>query len=237
MNDDFLEKLSALVDGELNDFEIRQFLRQLDQASEEERSAIYQRWQRYQLTNSAVRSTLKHAAVTSNFEASQSFVDAVSEAIGTDVPDDVVLDSAEDDQQDIAGFQPQALHSVEEESAKHADAAQVAVAELKPTADSMPLLSRFAVAASVALAVVVGVQQYQMGEQQERILAAGANVQQVDQTQVTLLAELQSAQSEEEQLAAQDRLMDYLQRRRAESLGASPVDPYARVATFADESE
>lgn len=249
MNDDFLEKLSALVDGELNDFEVRQFLRQLDQSPEEERVAVYQRWQRMQLASSVVQSTFKQATAASSIrddaasfsgKPGQSFVSAVSEAIGNDVPDEVVLDDADkkDDAADSSVvFQAQALHSVADESVPAQATTQVTAIDSQSKAEQAPFWSRFALAASVALAVVVGVQQYQMGVQQERILAAGSNLQQVDQTQVTLLAELQSAQSEEEQLAAQQRLMDYLQERKSKLLGSDAADPYARVATFADEEE
>lgn len=245
MNDDFLEKLSALVDGELNDFEVRQFLRQLDQAPEEERVAVYQRWQRMQLASSVVQSTFKQATAASSIRDGalsgkpvQSFVSAVSEAIGNDAPDDVALDDADKkDETAESSVVFQALHSVGEEATAVQPTTQVTAIESQSKAEQTPFWSRFALAASVALAVVVGVQQYQMGVQQERILAAGSNLQQLDQTQVALLAELESAQSEEEQIAAQQRLMDHLQERKSKLLGSDAADPYARVATFADEED
>ena len=46
---DFLdEQLSALLDGEASELEVRRFLQQLDTLEPEKRNELYTRWEKYQ---------------------------------------------------------------------------------------------------------------------------------------------------------------------------------------------
>lgn len=237
MNDDFLEKLSALVDGELNEFETRQLLRQLDQMPEAQRQQAYASWQGMQNTSNLLQEQGDPAIQAG---ASNSFAAGVIDAIANESHDEVqaeqglAMEEIDVAEGPLAGAQ---LHSVENE-ASSASSSDRSVDSIAATVPASPLWSRFAVAATVALAVIVGVQQYQLGVQEELLLANSIErEQQIDQTQMTLLAELQAAQSEEEQLVAQQRLMDYLQTRKPARLDQNSADPFARVANFADEKE
>ncbi len=242
MNDDFLEKLSVLMDGELSDFETRQLLRQLDQMPDEQKDQVYKSWQRMQLSSAVLKSSMNGLSISAS-EDSHLFVQGVADAIGNEEPhavDDEAIDMAANAQNVT---QKQALHTIQSQSSaafsEEPDDVTSGVDStlVRQKAAEPPLWSRMALAASVALAVVVGVQQYQMGVQQERLLSASAQQSsQIDGKQLALLADLQAAQSEEEQLVAQQRLMDYLKTRRPVN-GAGAADPFARVANFADEAE
>jgi len=237
MNDDFFEKLSALHDGELAEFETRQLLRQLDQLSSQERDAVYKRWQQMQTISAAMQK--EALSDTDPVLASTDFVGRVASVL------DAELDQELDQNLDQAQGQAQVSVSDQQNTAAHhqvhhlADKQTQAVNQDQKTdtvAESAPLWSRLALVASVALAVVVGVQQYQLGEQQQRLLSAGNYSEQGDQTQAALLADLKAAQSEEEQLAAQQRLLRYLQQREQLVVPGAATDPFVRTATFEEPS-
>ena len=241
MNDEFQEKLSALMDGELNEFETRQLLRQLDQMPEEMRTQAYEGWQRMHNTSALMQSQVGTQSDKVQ-QANQSFVATVADAIAAETPDEFEGDldnlAIGEGASSAADIQGHALHSVEgstQTGALNSPALSATSPGGSRVADA-PLWSRFALAASVALAVVVGVQQYQIG-QQEQLLANSQERQQLDQKQINLLAELQAAQSAEEQLVAQQRLMDYLQERKRSPLNANSADPFAKVANFAEEAK
>lgn len=245
LNDETFEKLSALADGELSDFETRQLLKQIDQLQPEQRADIYAYWQRVHVVSECLTS---ERAIASS---SLAFVDAVSKAVSQEY-------SAVETDEDFAA----------EESAA-ADQAS-AIEYLKPAATSSltasdrdehsasgekaaaPSWSKFAVAASVALAVIVGFQQVQISDQNQLLASANKQVQSealvassavsatpvaaspMDSQQAELLAQIEAAGSAEEQLSAQQRLIDYLTERPQQATTAS--DPFARVANFEEES-
>lgn len=153
MNEDFDIKaqLSALVDGELEEFEVRQLLKRLDAMPQSERDQAYAVWQRYQLMS-------QHLNTADNsLSAGDDFLAKVSSAMDKLEVDDVSL-------LDV----PLSVAPVA--------ASQMAVGEAHAvgTANN-PAWAKFAVAASVALAVIVGVQQYQISDHRESLRIAQEN--------------------------------------------------------------
>lgn len=115
MNDQINESISAMVDGQTDDLEVRRMLKALDEAgSDAEVQAIMSQWERYQIIGANIRG--EQPAVM----AAPGFAAGVSAAIANE-----------------------SGHSAGN-------------AEVKP----VPIWRRFAVAATVALAVVVGVQEF-----------------------------------------------------------------------------
>lgn len=231
LNEEIFEKLSALQDGELSDFETRQLLKQIDQLQADQRSQVYAYWQRMQLVSDCMSSD--QVASSSDL----SFVNAVSSAISEEESVDLTTESEAQSQESgsAAYLKPAAESSLAAGVSESADIEQKV---------SAPAWSRFAVAASVALAVIVGVQQIQISDQNQ--LLANASQQQVqtsveaiasddfDSQRAELLAQIEAASSAEEQLYAQQRLIDHLIERKQQSAGN--VDPFARVANFEEEA-
>lgn len=121
-NDQHESRLSALLDGELGEFETQRLLQQLDQYPDGQRETIKSRWSRYQVVREVLAGERGNSIAAQGFAASVSAVLAAESA--------PVVEGSEADQD--VNFRA-------------------------------PLWSRVAVAASVAVAVVFGVQQYQGG--------------------------------------------------------------------------
>lgn len=154
------EALSALLDGELSDFELRRLLARLDENPE-----LLKRWERYNLAGSALQPELMRRPMDNS--DNQSFVDRVM--------------------QQVAAEQPLQVPA--------------------PTRQWRASVGRIAVAASVALAVFVGMQTVLPGDNQP-MLAGNTDSQDAVTTENPALG------AESRQIAvqadAQQRLNDYI---------------------------
>lgn len=263
-HEDLLEKISTLLDGELNDFETRRLLRQLDQLTVEDRAEVYSHWQRMQVYSSALQNESGKLGLEDFFEeqatatdfaqaddlntAGSSFVERVAEAIGANA------NEAESDASELAAFSEKSesasVQYLDDELTTSASALPASSQAAQNANPGAPLWSKMAVAASVALAVVVGFQQLQINDRTDQLLAAqsaaqqnviagaggensaaliSASVAELDAAQAELLAEIESASSMSEQLAAQQRLIEFLRTQRRPT---DNIDPFARVANF-----
>ena len=241
VNDDTFEKISALLDGELGDFETRQLLRQIDQLEPEQREQIYAKWQRMQIASDLLQNDASQRGLA--YASSDGFVASVSAAIAADTGADDGSVHAEEDATASADIQYINQAATEPDAAVAAQTSSAAGTHGVAKAPA-PVWSKMAVAASVALAVIVGVQQFQISGQNDRLLASQQTESLQDDAvsspvvgepeQAVLLAEIEAAGTMQEQLQAQRRLIDYLQARQ---LRPAAADPFARVANFEEQSE
>ena len=214
MKDQLSETISAVMDSQSDDLEVRRLLKALDNASEEEAAALLAQWESFHSIGSVLRNESVSNSETPTMRASASFAASVSAAIADEVP----MDS----------------------SHKHASKSQ-------------PMWQRFAVAATVTLAVLVGVQEYEsMQEGGASYTADNAvavpTVKSTDQSFVDLTAiqlassemALESPISEAEKLEAieaQEKLNEYLleHTNHAAKQSGQGMIPFARLANFEDE--
>lgn len=194
MNDRMNESLSALVDGETDELEVRRLLNELDKDEE-----LRATWQRYQTIGALMRG---EAASTVDLSR------GIMQAIDGEPMDEV---------------------------------AQPATAAHAAAGGRMRWLASGAVAASVTLAVLLGVRGMQ-GDDQSLMVADGSDVAPVVQApvSVTRLAAADGQPLNEQQLEeAQRKLQEYvLQHTEQATLPASRgMMPYARVVNFATEEE
>ncbi|MBR9805472.1 sigma-E factor negative regulatory protein, partial [bacterium] len=141
MNDNIKESLSALVDGETDELELRRILKAMEgeEATAETADSLRQRWSRYHLISAVIKN--ESVAVSDS-----GFLARVNAEI----------DGHEYQQSDNATFAGAAsLNQTVSSVAAPSLAARAAPSQW----------SRFAVAASVALAVVIGVNQWRAADQ------------------------------------------------------------------------
>lgn len=159
MNDQLKISLSAMVDGEADELEFRRVMKAIEGASEVEASAILEQWQRYQIISAGLRKDLSGSLANDNF-ASKVARAVRQEGAVVGVPDSAI-DSATDEginKSEISDTGAAAAVSEVLGTTTNAD-----VSSVTATMDSQGGSSswrRFAVAASVALAVVVGFQEF-----------------------------------------------------------------------------
>lgn len=214
MSDQLSETISAIMDSQADDLEVRRLLKALDNASEEEASVILAQWESFHTIGSVLRNESISDNETPTMRASSSFAASVSAAIADEEP----MGKA-----------------------------------IKQPSKSEPMWKRFAVAATVTLAVLVGVQEY------ESMQAGGASytadnttvvpaVKNADQSLIDLTAtQLASADlavdsplseaSNLEAVEAQERLNEYLleHTNHAAKQSGQGMIPFARLANFEDE--
>lgn len=192
MNERIHESLSALMDGEADELEVRRLLNQLDQDD-----ALRATWHRYQMLGAVMRGEPVTAVDLSR---------GIRQALDGEPMDDV---------------QPSVITAVDE-----------------PVASSRwRWLTSGAVAASVMLAVLVGVQWQQTDAPGTAVVAQPASVttpQPAMVAQAPMTAE-QQAQLEE----AQRRLQEYVlqHNEQAPVAPARATSPFARVVNFTAEGE
>ena len=229
------ETLSALVDGEADELELRRLLAALDQADEHEAERLLVQWSRFNTISDVLTSHAVHKA--SSNKTSNSGSDSGSEVLRPVLADD--------------GFAKSVSAALAEEIA-------VNTAQSSFSSSSRPSHWRgLAVAASVAFAVVLGVQEFYRFAPQgsQPLLASGEQtstpsvVQQADfvalrslesKLPADMLASPVKSVSAVDQLKAaeaQARLNVYLLQhanRTATQSGHSLI-PFARVANFEDQ--
>ena len=218
MKDQLSETISAVMDSQADDLEVRRLLKTLDNASEEEAAAILAQWESFHTIGSVLRNESRGNNETPTMRASSNFAASVSAAIADEAP------------MDKAARRP---------------------------SKSDPMWQRFAVAASVTLAILVGVQEYESMQAGDASYTADNAVtvpalqsvdQSVDQSVVDLTAvqlassevALESSMSEAEKLEAieaQERLNEYLleHTNHAAKQSGQGMIPFARLANFEDE--
>lgn len=148
VNEQLEEQLSAMFDGEASELELRRVLQQLDEMTEADRQAFYSQWQGFQLGSDSLQGHLPTSMANSDFASKVS--GAIAEEASHDNAPNI----------DQPAFNESTLqHHSGQASMPHAEVAT-------------PVWSKFAVAASVALAVIVGFQQYQINDQQAEIQLA-----------------------------------------------------------------
>lgn len=152
MNEQLVETLSAIVDGQADDLEVRRLLKALDNASDEEAQLILAQWERFQTIGSTLRGE------QANFTASSGFAAAVSAAIDAE-PSVADTDSHSAMDLNIDSESTPAANSAGSSSINSAAVAQASGSE-KTHSNSQPFWRQFAVAATVAFAVIIGVQEY-----------------------------------------------------------------------------
>lgn len=214
MSDQLSETISAIMDSQADDLEVRRLLKALDNASEEEAAVILAQWESFHSIGSVLRNESTSGNEAPTMRASSSFAASVSAAIADQVPMDQT-------------------HN-------------------RPS-NNEPMWKRFAVAATVTLAILVGVHEY------EDMQAGGASytadntvvvpaVKNADQSLIDLAAiqlassdlALESSISEAEKLEAveaQERLNEYLleHTNHAAKQSGQGMIPFARLANFEDE--
>lgn len=225
MKDQLSESISAVMDSQADDLEVRRLLKTLDSASEEEAAAILAQWESFHTIGSVLRDESISRDQVNNgqpkIRASADFAARVSAAIA----DEVVADSTH-----------------------------------HPVAKNDPVWRRFAVAASVTLAVLVGVQEYEsMQEAQQGAasytadstdVAPAMNKNNFDRNAVDLsgvqlalsaskeaMSETMSEAEKLEAVKAQERLNEYLleHTNHAAKQSGQGMIPFARLANFEDE--
>jgi sigma-E factor negative regulatory protein RseA len=218
MKDQLSETISAVMDSQADDLEVRRLLKALDNASEEEAAAILAQWESFHSIGSVLRNESRSNNETPTMRASSNFAASVSAAIADEAPMDKVA---------------------------------------RRPSKSDPMWQRFAVAASVTLAILVGVQEYESMQAGDASYTAYNAVtvpalksvdQSVDQGVVDLTAvqlassevALESSMSEAEKLEAieaQERLNEYLleHTNHAAKQSGQGMIPFARLANFEDE--
>ena len=216
MKDQLSESISAVMDSQADDLEVRRLLKTLDNASEEEVAAILAQWESFHTIGSALRDESMSHGQSNNSQprmrASADFAASVSAAIADENPTNSTL--------------------------------------TQPPLKSEPIWRRFAVAATVTLAVLVGVQEY---EAQQGVASYTADntavtptIKNVDQDVIDLSGvQLASSATEEpmseaeklEAVKAQERLNEYLleHTNHAAKQSGQGMIPFARLANFEDE--
>ena len=217
MKDQLSETISAVMDSQADDLDVRRLLKALDNASEDEAAAILAQWESFHTIGSVLRNESVSNNEVPTMRASASFAASVSAAIEDQSPMDKVA---------------------------------------KLPSKSGPIWQRFAIAATVTLAVLVGVQEYesmQAGQEGGASYTADNTVavpavnntdhSLVDLTAVQLASSdvaLESPMSEAEKLEAveaQERLNEYLleHTNHAAKQSGQGMIPFARLANFEDE--
>lgn len=218
------EQLSAILDGEASELEVRRFLQQLDELEPGQRKNIYARWERYQRISVGLGNEPAGSLATAGFAESVSLQVASEPAPQAGVN--------------------KALQASEKEELNSYDGAGKA----RPAFGM-----RLAVAASIGLAVIVGFQQFQINNQTEALRLANNNpqVQQLQSSdalpdefgsQAVLATTVASVtpQIDEEPVdaaEAQRRLQEYLldHANHASQQRSQGIVPFARVASFETE--
>ena len=224
MNDQLNESISALVDGETDDLELRRLLNQLEHAGPAEAQALRARWASYHRLGAALRGE-SAAAVDEGFSArvASAIAQLDSPALDSAVIDDAAIDSAVNDTSPSA--------------AAGQGSVQASGAELA----AVPAWKRLAVAASVTVAVLVGYQQLSVDQASPAASLAVAPPVASPQGGAGELATLDSsaaaAVSTEQAALAQQRLNEYLLRHtsHAASQSGQGMIPFARLANFEEE--
>jgi len=214
MSDQLSETISAVMDSQADDLEVRRLLKALDNASEEEAAVILAQWESFHAIGAVLRNESTSANNASTMRASSSFAASVSAAIADQTPMDQT-------------------HN-------------------RPSKNE-PIWKRFAVAATVTLAVLVGVQEYESMQEgganytaeNTAVVPAIENTNQslIDLTAIQLAssdAAVESPISEAEKLEAveaQERLNEYLleHTNHAAKQSGQGMIPFARLANFEDE--
>ncbi len=203
------EQLSAIIDGEASELEVRRFCQQLETLEPAARQQLQQRWDRYHRISAGLQGQQAAAQASGHFAAGV--------------------------------------------AAKIADEPAASVPAIEAPRERLPR-SQIAIAASVALAVIVGFQQYHISNQTEALrlaraeqpgqnagLLAGASPAQPLDSSATALASLESSEldaaDEAERAEAQARLQEYLleHANHAAQQNAQGIVPFARVANFETE--
>ena len=231
----FPETLSALVDGEVDELELRRLLAALDQADEHEAERLLVQWSRFNTISDVLTSHAVHKA--SRSKTSDFGSDSGSEALRPVFAED--------------GF----AKIVSDAVAKEIDASATKTAFSSGT--SVSHWRGLAVAASVAFAVVLGVQEFDRFAPQggQPLLASGEQTSTpsvVQQADFVALRSLESkppadqwvspvkANSATDQIKAaeaQARLNAYFLQHanRAATQSGHGLIPFARVANFEDQ--
>ena len=227
----FPETLSALVDGEIDELELRRLLAALDQADEHEAERLLVQWSRFNTISDVLTSHAVHKA--SRKKTSNSGSEALRPVFAEDGFAKIVSDAV----------------------AKEIDASAT-----KPAFSSGTSVSHWrglAVAASVAFAVLLGVQEFDRFASQggQPLLASGEQTSTpsvVQQADFVALRSLESkppadqwvspvkANSATDQIKAaeaQARLNEYFLQHanRAATQSGHGLIPFARVANFEDQ--
>ena len=226
MSNLFPETLSALVDGEADELELRRLLAALDQADENEVERLLEQWSRFNtisdsLSQYAVNASTSGASDPYHFAiAPAGFAQGITAALAEHSTDDVPQQSS-------------------------------------PTRHTASTWRGLAVAASVAFAVVIGVQEFDRYSVQdgESLLASGKLIHSPSAVQQADFVAFQSLNTADSALAlaqpvsdvspadqlkaaeAQARLNAYFLQhanRAAKQTGQGLI-PFARVANFEDQ--
>lgn len=190
MNDRIKESLSALVDGETDELEVRRVLNELDKNSE-----LKDTWKRYQLMGSLMREESVSPAQLEGVDLSKGIMQAIEGEPMDEVP----------------ARQEETSHS-----------AQVV------TPRRFNWLASGAVAASVTLAVLLGVRLNSDIQQQELVADAQAPV--VEHQQVAAAPDMTPEQLEQAQRKLQEYVLQHTEN-AALNTGRGMM-PFARVASF-----
>lgn len=253
MNEQLVETLSAIVDGQADDLEVRRLLKALDNASDEEAQLILAQWERFQTIGSTMRGE------QANFTASAGFAAAVSAAIDAEPPI-AYTDSHSGMDLNIDSQSNPAANSAASSSIDSAAVAQASGGETTHS-NSQPFWRQFAVAATVAFAVIIGVQEYGSfsgaadsgvsaiaSVEDNQAPAQAASVQATNSSGQLLLAaaDAKPAISQDavlseadrlEAAAAQRRLNEYILQHTSHAAQQSGqgIIPFARLANFEEE--
>lgn len=214
MKDQLSESMSAIMDSQADDLEVRRLLKALDNASEEEANAILAQWESFHTISSALRSELIPDNGQTTVQASPDFAARVSAAIADESP----VNKAQ-----------------------------------SVTSKNEPVWRRFAVAATVTLAVLVGVQEFESMQQGGDTNLTAENTeftpaQNTAQPSLITSNDIQLASSAEssktplteaeklEAAKAQERLNEYLleHTNHAAKQSGQGIIPFARLANFED---
>jgi len=218
------ESLSALVDGEANELEVRRILKQFDDLSEADAEQLLAKWQRYHQAGDLLRTSMSvNTPLTASFPV---------ESLGID---DELL--AVDPQQ--ADFLLAVRKGIDAPNAEHSESS-VATTSSK----SGHGWQNFAVAATVALAVLLGVNQYQTPSSVDSLAQTTFDQEAVVENTLRIAdrANNQAVNAlSDEQLAtqldaaqAQKRLNEYLLQHanHASQQSGQGMMPFARMANF-----
>ncbi|UTW47253.1 sigma-E factor negative regulatory protein [Bacterioplanoides sp. SCSIO 12839] len=190
MNDRIKESLSALVDGETDELEVRRVLNELDKDSE-----LKDTWKRYQLMGSLMREESVSPAQLEGVDLSKGIMQAIEGEPMDEVP----------------ARQGETSHSAQ-----------------AVTPRRFNWLASGAVAASVTLAVLLGVRLNSDIQQQELVADAQAPV--VENQQVASAPDMTPEQLEQAQRKLQEYVLQHTEN-AALNTGRGMM-PFARVASF-----
>lgn len=208
------ESLSALMDGEADELEVRRILNHLDKDDE-----LRENWKNYHLMGSLMRDE--------SFD-SLDLTAGINKAL-----DGIDLDGA---------IEPNRIESISAEASK---AELIAVAR-DESATASPAwyrpLTSVAVAASVTLAVLLGVQSIEPDNGMAVATANNASAQAAGELTASTVSQEQHQLSTQEQQkdleSAQQRLQDYvLKQSQGTDAGDAGVLPFARVVEFEGQGQ